>query len=478
MLQVPTMNQVLRFMQKKSFKIKLGYIPISKFVFSWEDAKKYKQLIEDELKQWGIEYVNIDALVKDGMIHEMKDIDAVVDYLKKEKVDAIFCPHCNFGTEAIVGLIGKKMEVPLLLWGPRDEEPNPDGTRNRDTLCGLMASSKILVKLGVPFTYIENCSVDDKEFKEGFDRFIRVASVVKGMKNMRIGQVGSRIDFFWTTIVNESQLLEKFNIQILPIDMIEIIRAVKERAQKDKNKYVEELKLLKKDVDLEDFSDEKVVFNLFALRDELLSLAEKESLSGFAIQTFFSIVEELGTYTTYTDAILADLGLPVSIETDIHGAVSSVLLQHAIMNDGPTFLADITMRHPQNEKGILLWHCSFPLSLKDPDVRPRLGQHWILKSSYSGMTHWRLKQGEITLVRFDEAGGKYRIGAGEAKTIAGPDTLNNYIWVEVKDWERWEKKLIYGPYIHHISCAYGRHGSIFKEATRYFPEIEFEYFDD
>ena len=115
----------------KNFSIKLGYVPISKFVFSWEDAKKYKQLIENKIKEWGIDYVNIDSVVKDGMIYQMKDVDSMVDYLKNEKVDAIFCPHCNFGTEGVVGLIGRKMGVPCLLWGPRDEHPNPAGTADK-----------------------------------------------------------------------------------------------------------------------------------------------------------------------------------------------------------------------------------------------------------------------------------------------------------------------------------------------------------
>jgi len=460
----------------KKFSIKLGYIPISKFVFSWEDAKKYKQLIEDKLKEWSIDYVNIDTVVKDGMIYRMEDIDTVVEYLKSKKVDAIFCPHCNFGTEEVVGLIGRKMGVPLLLWGPRDEHPNLDGTRLRDTLCGLMASSKVLGKLGVPFNYIENCRLDDKEFREGFERFIRVASVVKGMRNMRIGQVGSRLDFFWTTIINESQLLKKFNIQVLPIDMVDVISAVRKRAGRNEKKYAEELKILKKEIDLEGFEDESVLLNLLALRDELLALAEKECLSGFAIHSL-SIREGLGIYTSYADAFLTEMGIPVAMETDIHGAISSILLQHASMNDGPTFLVDITIRHPENENGILLWHGSIPLSLRDQKVRPRLDKHWILKSPYSGMTHWKLKSGDITLMRFDEVSGKYRMGTGEAKTIPGPATLNNYVWVEVSDWKRWENKLIYGPYIHHISCAYGKYSSIFKEVIRYFPEIEFESFD-
>ena len=59
-------------------------------------------------------------------------------------------------------MIAKKMGVPVLLWGPREEAPLPNGVRLRDTMCGLFASSKIIHKLNVPFTYVENCRVDDE----------------------------------------------------------------------------------------------------------------------------------------------------------------------------------------------------------------------------------------------------------------------------------------------------------------------------
>ena len=81
----------------------------------------------------------------------------------------VFLPHCNFGTESATGLIDKKLGVPVLLWGPRDEAPLADGTRLRDSLCGMFAASKVLGKIGVPFTYIENCRVDDEAFSQGMD---------------------------------------------------------------------------------------------------------------------------------------------------------------------------------------------------------------------------------------------------------------------------------------------------------------------
>ena len=148
--------------------ITLGLVPISKFVFSQEDARRYKQLIEGKLTELGVRFVNIDGVTGDGMLFRHADLPAVMQHLRAAQVDALFCPHCNFGTEDVAALLGREMGVPYLLWGPRDEMPLADGTRLRDTQCGLFATSQILRQLHVPFTYIPNCRLDDPALHAGW----------------------------------------------------------------------------------------------------------------------------------------------------------------------------------------------------------------------------------------------------------------------------------------------------------------------
>lgn len=456
-------------------KIKIGFVPIGKFVFSHEDALRYKRLIEEKLKKWKVPYISIDNVIPDGIVRFQEDVEKVVKYLKEKDVDGLFIPHCNFGTEGAAGLIAKKMSLPVLLWGPRDERPLPDGTRLRDTLCGLFATSKVLHKLEVPFTYIENCRVDDKIFKEGIEKFMGVVSVVKEFKNMKICQIGNRIDFFWTTIVNESELLERFGIEILPIDMVDFIDRVKKNMEKKRKKYSEEFKKVSREIKFSGFKNTDAILNLFSMRDVMLEIAEKEKVSAFAIQSFMSICKHLGAMVEFATAMVSDKGIPVACETDIHGAISSVILQAASLHKERIFLADLTIRHPENENGVLLWHCSSPLSLKDKNSKGEVSEHWILPGIPSGSCHWRLKDGELTILRFDGDVGEYKIIAGEGKTIKGPYTKNVYVWMEVKNWREWERKFIEGPYIHHVAVIYGRYLSIIEESVKYLPgNIKFE----
>ena len=77
---------------------------------------------------------------------------------------------------------------------------------------------------------------------------------------------------------------------------------------------------------------------------------------------------------------------------------------------------------------------------------------------------YQLKDGHLTLVRFDADHGTYKLFVEEADTCDGPKTTGNYVWFETKDWGKWEDKLMYGPYIHHIAGVYGSYKEVFREA--------------
>jgi len=452
--------------------VKLGLCPIGKFVFSHEDAMRYKAILEDKLRQWGIDYVNIDEAVEDGMVRDVSHVEPVVRRLKANGADAVFMPHCNFGTENAVGLIGRDLGVPVLLWGPRDDYPLPDGKRLRDTLRGLMASSKVLQKLGVPFTYVENCPADDPGLEAGVRNFIRTAAVVKTFRGMRIGQIGQRIDFFWTTICNESELLERFGIEVEPLDIADVIRATKSRAQRGRDDYTDEIESLRQTVEIVGFDDLSPLINVLALRDEMLGLARERDLDALAVKTFTSLPDELGAMVEFAMSQVIQAGVPAATECDVHGAISCAMLRAAGLGAEPTFLADFTIRHPEDDNGILLWHGDFPLSLKKEGMPARIGTHWILPDVPPGMCHWLLRDGDITVARFDGDRGRYRLAAGTGATVEGPATQNTYVWMRVNDWPRWERRLIEGPYIHHTGAIYGRFTPALVEACKYIPGLE------
>jgi L-fucose isomerase-like protein len=303
------------------------------------------------------------------------------------------------------------------------------------------------------------------------DTFLRAVNVASALrKGIRIGLIGQRIDFFWTTIVNESELLQRFNVEVLPFDMVDFIRDARQRATEHREQYQSEVHDLRSRYEVTGLGDEEFI-NVLAVRDQMLALAAEHALEGIAFQTFMSIIDAMGAYCIFAESAVAEK-YAFALESDIHGVISGVLLRRANFNRDPVYLAEFTTRHPQNDNAVLIWHAGAPVSMAHPDEVVKIGHHWILPSPLSGMLHFRMKDGPLTVVRFDGDFGAYKLAIGEGDTIAGPHTLNNYVWLQVDDWPHWERTLIEGPFIHHCAMAYGHYADALVEACKYIPGLE------
>ena len=88
------------------------------------------------------------------------------------------------------------------------------------------------------------------------------------------------------------------------------------------------------------------------------------------------------------------------------------------------------------------------------------------------------KDGEYTIARFQGDRGNYTLLGGQFKTVDGPHTFGTYMWAEFKNWSRIERKMIDGPYIHHMSEIYGKYAEILKEFCKFIPELEFDSLEE
>ncbi|UCB45286.1 MAG: fucose isomerase, partial [Spirochaetota bacterium] len=399
-------------MKKK--KVKVGLAPTRRRVFSVEDSLKYKGLIEKKLSSWKVDFVNLDSLNKEGLLFDRLEAKRAAKIFIDAGVDAVFVPHVNFGTEDSVAKLAKEVNKPLLLWGPRDEAPLKDGSRLRDTQCGLFATSKILMRYGIPFSYIVNSRVDSKVFERGFKNFLAAARAANSFLEARIGQISTRPGDFYTVMINEGELLERWGVETVPITLVDIEHRVLDKIKND-TRVKEVTGDFKKRVTFKDVDDEAIK-KLAALKLTLLDWAEDENLSAIAIQCWDALQLSLGIVPCFIDSELTAAGIPVACETDINGALSSLLLQNASQKEDPTFFCDLTIRHPERENAELLWHCGpFPHELAKDTKKAFVGRHFILPSGEPGTGNWEIKGGDITIARFDGIGGEYSLFMGQAK---------------------------------------------------------------
>lgn len=460
-------------MEKRKMSVRIGFMPTRRNMygdkaFQPASAKAIKEEVEKWLKNKGVSYVNLDFLNDEGLLYHPGDVDTVYKYFVKKDVDAVFCPHCNFGAEDAVAKVAARLNKPILLWGPREDVPDPEGYRYRDSQCGLFASTKVLQRMGTPFSYIINCRLEDPVFERLFDNFISAARVVKYFFRMRIGQVSLRPDAFWSVKCNEGELLERYGMDLVPLTLTELKKRY-ERTLDMKMKQVQErAEMTYEKMHAIHFPKEKLV-NVAGLVMTLMDWADEQNLTAAATQCWGPMFETVGVSPCFALSELSGLGFPVICEADIHGAVSAVMAQ-AAGEGSPIFLADVTARHPENDNAELFWHCGvFPKELAREDKPLELNIHYNRKAPVVGS--WELKGGDISIVRFDGVQGQYSLLMGQGKGTEGPYNHGTYVWIEFKDWCKWEHKFIYGPYIHHCVGIHEKITPALYEACRYIPGL-------
>ncbi len=443
-------------------KIVLGFAPTRRSIFSAPDAVKYANLTREKLREMQVEFVDIDDIAEDGLLHDDNDRIRIEEKFKAAGIDGLFFPHGNFGTEYEVARLAKNLNVPVLLWGPRDERPDENGIRLRDSQCGLFATGKVLRRFGVPFTYLCNCRLEDAEFERGILNFLAVCNVVKTFRNIRILQIGPRPFDFWSTMCNEGELLEKFNIQLAPIPLPELTEKMAWVKKEDQAELDETIAYCRSHFNIT-VKDEELE-NIAALKIAMKKLAEQYGCNAGAIQCWNALQSEIGIMPCAANSLLNEEGFPLVCETDIHGAITALMCEAAGMDEARTFFADWTVRHPDNENGELLQHCG-PWPLSCLGCKPTIG--YPLAFDYPGAVEAEAKHGEMTLCRFDGDNGEYSLLLGNAKGVDGPYTKGTYVWVEVENWKRLEAKIVEGPYIHHCVGIHKDVVPVLYEACKY-----------
>lgn len=445
--------------------IVLGVAPTKRGFLSMEEAKRQKDKFMAVIRQIQpdvVKIVDIDDQCENGILYQTDKIDAVVEKFRDARIDALFTPHCDFGEEQCTVGVAAALKVPTLMWGARDERPNTDEGRGRDTQCGMFACTKVLRRFGVTYSYIWNCETESEDFRKGFENFIRTVAVVKAVKGLRVAKFGARPQPFMSVMANEGDLATRLGVTVVPISPA----AVGARADQlmEENQHQEVLADMESRFDT-GRTEPALVERIAAVKLAVKQLMEENRCTAGAMECW-SAAQQIGAPVCAVLGELGDLGLPLSCETDVNGAVTMAMLQAAALGKEAVFLADLTIRHPENDNAELLWHCGpFPYSLKDPACQAGL---------VGGQERFQLRRGDITVCRFDEAGGEYYLFGGEGRAVDGPETTGTYVWFETDNWKRWEEKLMFGPYIHHVGGVYGNFKPVLREAARYLGLI----FDD
>lgn len=457
------------------YNVRIGLVPLRRDCtprpgqFNWEIAEERGRntvaYIKEHYSTENVTFVDLKGVIDVEVLWSCNDVDKVLEHFRKEKVDAIFLIAANFGNEEAAGELTKKFGKPVLLWGPQDDAPAEDGMRYTDSQCGLFGISRQLTRMNVPFTYIENCPVEADTLAQGLNRFAAVVCAVKNFVGMRIGQIGLRPRPFCSVIFNEGQLMEEFDIHMVPINLA----VIQDQFNTILKTRPEELKagaeMLRAKYEMDESSletAEKQYAYVLLFKD----LFRELNLDAISSECWSALQLLVGAMPCTAYGILADEGYIISCENDVHAAMTQVLLKSLTFGKNPPLFGEFTIRHPEEKNVELLWHCGqFAYSVHREGEPCRC---------MNMRENFEAKKSHYTVARIDQDHGKYSIVAGECDSAEGPYTNGTYIWARFEDLDAWERKLIEGPYIHHVSEIEGSLTEAIKEFCKYVPALKFD----
>lgn len=424
--------------------------------------------------------LNYDAVIlpenetPSGNIETYQDAKKCAALFKKnqDKIDGILVILPNFGDE--IGILNSialsGLNVPILVQASCDEIDKVSVSARRDAFCGKVSVCNNFYQQGISFTdtFLHTENIDSPEFKADLDKFARICRVVNGLKDIRLGAIGTRPAAFQTMRFSE-KILQHSGITVVPIDLSEILTVASK---------IDTAKAVSKVDEIKSYGQIPSRIKIDSiLKQARFSLAveefiEKNELIAGAIQCWDSLEYNYGCAACLTMSMLSERGIPFACEMDVTGALSMLCLQLASGNVAA--LLDWNNNFGSNHNQCACTHCSnFPRSFMKNDIE--ISELDILgttigKDRCFGAIKGRVSAGDFTFFRIstDDKKGYIKTYTGEGKFLDDPFPMDGGIAVvEVKDLQKIMKYICSEGFEHHVAMVRGNVVDILEEATKY-----------
>ena len=458
-------------------KVTFGVIIGVRAFFNPALAERDRRHILELLEKLGFEAVITEVTdTPSGSIETLADAKLCAELFKRrsDDIDGVIVMLPNFGDEVAIAETLKRaaLNVPVLVQASNDYPSQVDLDGRRDSFCGKFSVCNNLYQYGIPFTTtsLHTCDVKSDEFENDVAQFAGVCLVVRGLREARIGLLGTRPPAFQTVRFSE-KLLQHTGINVVPTDLSHVIAAAN-RVSSDEAAYKTRSDELRAYGRIEQESGE-IISKSIKLSVAVDRIIEENELDALAIQCWDSIEENYGCAVCVAMSMLGERLIPGACEADVAGAVSMYAL--LLASGKAPGLLDWNNNYGIEKDICVNTHCSSfpksfmgnPLEIGSLDVLSRT----IDRAKCFGAVKGKVAPGEATFFRIstDETRGFIKGYVGECQFIDLPfDMAGGIAVVEMSDMQRLMKTLCLNGFEHHVAmvrsnCAY----VINEAATRY-----------
>lgn len=410
------------------------------------------------LEKTGVDVVTLSEKdTRYGKVETWEDAKKCASLFKEnaDRINGIIITLPNFGDEQAIAdtLRLSGLDVPVLVHAYPDEPEKMDPANRRDSFCGKISVCGNLKQYGIKYSLTTDHTVfpENKSFRMDLEKFLMVCRIVSGLKNLKIGAIGTRPDPFKTVRYSE-KILERNGISVDVMDLSEILAAVGKLNDTDGDVK----KNLQEFTDYISVRDEnEAVMKMAKLITVIKKWIESKELKGFAFQCWTSIQENLGIFPCGVMGYFSQKHIPAACEVDVTGLLSMYILQLA--SGRPSAIVDWNNNYGNDPDKTVLFHCSnFPLEILE---NPVMTHHVILaetvgKEKTFGAVEGKIKPGPLTLLRLstDDCSGK--ITGYVCKGSITNDQLKTFGGVGVARIENLQKLLSFicaNGFEHHVA---------------------------
>lgn len=467
-------------------KLKMGIVAVSRDCFPMTLSEQRRKAVVAEYEKLGGEIYECPVVVE-SEIH----MQEALKQLKNADCNALVVFLGNFGPESSETLLAKYFDGPVM-FAAAAEETGDDLIGGRgDAYCGMLNASYNL-KLRNVKAYIPEYPVGTAaEVAEMMLEFVPIAKAIVGLNNLKIISFGPRPKDFLACNAPIKQLYN-LGVEIEENSELDLFEAFKNHEGDER--IPEVIKSMEQELGTGNKKPE-ILPKLAQYELTLLDWAEEHKGSrdyvAIAGKCWPAFQTQFGFVPCYVNSRLTAMGIPVSCEVDIYGALSE-FIGTVISEDTVTLLdinntvpadlyeADIKEKYNYTQKDTFMgFHCgntaAGKLSFCEMKYQMIMARN-LPEEVTQGTLEGDIIPGDITFFRLQSTSdAKLRayIAQGEVLPVATRSFGAIGIFAIPEMGRFYRHVLIEKNYPHHGAVAFGNFGKALYEVFKYIG-VEFE----
>lgn len=464
-------------------KVKIGIVAVSRDCFPESlSVNRRKALVEAYHKKYDAQEIyECPVCIVESEIHMVQALEDV----KKAGCNALAVYLGNFGPEISETLLAKHFDGPVMFVAAAEETGDHLIQGRGDAYCGMLNASYNL-KLRNVKAYIPEYPVGDAgECADMIHEFLPIARAIIGLSKLKIISFGPRPLNFLACNAPIKQLYN-LGVEIEENSELDLFEAYQKHAQDPR--IPEKVKEMEAELG-EGNQKPEILPKLAQYELTLLDWIEEHrgyrEYVAIAGKCWPAFQTQFGFVPCYVNSRLTGMGIPVSCEVDIYGALSE-FIGTCVSQDAVTLL-DINNTVPKDmyEEEIA---GKFPYTIQDTFMGFHCGNTTTRKLSFCAMKYQLimartlpqevtqgtlegdLLPGNITFYRLQTtADNKLRayIAHGEVLPVATRSFGSIGIFAIPEMGRFYRHVLIEGNYPHHGAVAFGHFGKALYEVFKY-----------